>query len=88
MSDSQPSVPRIPRAKPNGANHNAQHTPTRLKFPKRYNARFPAPDDEPFHVDQVEFAAQYFGAVIVMFLVMGGLAAFVFVPLVGTFMSQ
>jgi hypothetical protein len=87
MSDSQPSVPRIARAKPDKPKSEPPK-PARLKFPRRYNARFPAPDDEPFHVDQVEFAAQYLGAVVVMFVVMGGLAAFVFVPLVGTLLSH
>jgi hypothetical protein len=88
MSDSQPSVPQIPRTKPERTNVSAQTKPTRLKFPKRYNARFPAPDDEPFHVDQVEFAAHYFAAVAVLFVSMGGFAAFVLVPLVGTLLSH
>jgi hypothetical protein len=87
MSDSHSSVPRIARAKPD--NPRAEPAkPVRLKFPSRYNARFPAPDDEPFHVDQVEFAVQYFGAVLVLFVSMAGFAAFVLVPLVGTLMSQ
>jgi hypothetical protein len=82
MSNRPSSVPRIPRPV------EAARQPVRLKFPSRYNARFPSPDDEPFNVDQVEFAAQYFVAVIGLFIAIGGVAAFVLVPLVGRLMSH
>jgi cobalamin biosynthesis protein CobD/CbiB len=82
MSDHPSSVPRIPKSA------MAHEPPVRLTFPSRYNARFPAPDDEPFQVDQVEFAAQYFACVIGLTIAIGAFSAFVLVPLVGQLLSH
>ena len=44
----------------------------------------PAPDDEPYdHVDQIEFAFQYFRFVIALMIAMGLFAAYVLVPVAG-----
>jgi hypothetical protein len=40
------------------------------------------------HVDQVEFAREYFGYVLVLLLVTAGVAAFVLVPLVGRLLAR
>ena len=75
MSKHATSVPSVPRLK---------SRVVALKFPPRYDLRYPAPDDEPFDsVNQVEFAATYFKWVAILFLSMAIFAAFVLVPLVG-----
>jgi hypothetical protein len=82
MSNGPSSVPRIPRPA------LARVQPTRLRFSSRYNARFPPPADEPFHVNQVEFAVQYFVAVFALFIAMACFAAFALVPFIGQLMSH
>jgi hypothetical protein len=69
------SVPSVPRL---------NSRVVALKFPPRYDLRFPAPDDEPFDsVNQFEFAATYFKWVALLFAGMALFAAFVLVPLTG-----
>lgn len=69
------SVPSVPRVK---------SRIVALKFPPRYDLRYPAPDDEPFDsVNQFEFAAHYFKCVAALFIAMALFATFVLVPIAG-----
>ena len=86
MSDSPSSVPRVPRPKVTGVSR-AEAEPVRYTVPSRYDARFPPPDDEHDHVDQVAFAGQYFALVFVLFIATAWFAAFVLVPVVGLVLS-
>jgi hypothetical protein len=75
MSKRATSVPSVPRVK---------SKIVALKFPPRYDLRYPAPDEEPFDsVNQFEFAATYFKWVALLFVGMALFAAFVLVPLTG-----
>ena len=69
MSDRSTSVPIVPRPR------RVSSHPIQLS---------PAPDDEPYdHVDQIEFAFQYFRFVIALMIAMGLFAAYVLVPVAG-----
>ena len=63
------SVPIVPRPR---------------RVPSRPILLPPAPDDEPYdHVDQIEFAFEYFRFVIALMIAMGLFAAYVLVPVAG-----
>ncbi|MEQ1695185.1 MAG: hypothetical protein ABL901_05015 [Hyphomicrobiaceae bacterium] len=86
MSENPSSVPLVRRPRGTGPKP-LDAVPVRYTVPSRYDAQFPPPDDEHDDVDQVAFAGQYLGFVILLIVATAGFAAFVLVPMVGVFLS-
>lgn len=86
MSVYPSSVPQVRRPRDNGR-VPPDVIPVGYCVAARFDARFPAPDDEHDDVDQVSFAGEYLSFVLVLITVTAGFAAFILAPMLGLILA-